>query len=205
MTGGSGRWDRRDDRISVLSELTQDDRITLEDELTEAGKVLRAEVFFPAALFSIAYPPRDGSVPWGAVLTATKADQIVETAFRRDGSVETSQDLPAVVDVGSRHRVPEWIEDPYAFAAGQAQREKPLAQFRCPCCRYLTLMERGAYETCHVCWWEDDGQDDPHADERWGGPNGSLTLSEARGNFRKLGAKEGRLTPHARPPTPDEL
>jgi cysteine-rich CPCC protein len=66
-------------------------------------------------------------------------------------------------------------------------------------------MERAAYEICDVCWWEDDGQDDPHADERWGGPNGSLTLSEARENFRRLGAVEERLVAHARPPTPDEL
>lgn len=93
----------------------------------------------------------------------------------------------------------------YFLAVAQARREKPLAQLRCPCCGYLTLMERAANETCPVCWWEDDGQDDPHADERWGGPNGSLTSFEARENFRTLGAKEARLTPHARPSTSDEL
>jgi hypothetical protein len=206
IAGGSGPWHRRNDRISALSELTQEDRIRLEDELTEARRVLGGEVFFPSALFSIGYPPRDGSVPWGAVLTATQAHQRIKTAFRRDGSVETSPDFPGVVaDVGGRHSLPEWIEDPYAFAAEQAKREKPRAQFRCPCCGYLTLMERAANAICHVCWWEDDGQDDPHADERWGGPNGSLTLSEARENFRRLGAVEERLVAHARPPMPDEL
>ncbi|MEO8182584.1 MAG: GNAT family N-acetyltransferase [Deltaproteobacteria bacterium] len=30
----------------------------------------------------------------------------------------------------------------------------------CPCCQYLTLDERGAYEVCAVCFWEDDGQDE---------------------------------------------
>jgi hypothetical protein len=34
-----------------------------------------------------------------------------------------------------------------------------------------------------MCNWEDDGQNDPHAEERWGGPNGDYTLSEARTNF----------------------
>ena len=206
ITGGSGRWENRVDRISVLSALTPSDRIGLEDELTEARRVLRGEVFFPPALFSISYPTRDGTETWGTVLSAGEEDQHTRTAFRRDGTIETSP-LPEMSfsESGVPHRVPEWIEDPYAFAAEQAQRETPLAQFRCPCCRCLTLMERAAYEICHVCWWEDDGQDDPHADERWGGPNGSLTLSEARENFRRLGAVEERLVVHARPPLPDEL
>ena len=54
----------------------------------------------------------------------------------------------------------------------------------CPCCGYVTLTERAAYEICPLCWWEDDGQDDPRADEVWGGPNGDVSLSEARRNFR---------------------
>ncbi|WP_171099328.1 CPCC family cysteine-rich protein [Ruegeria sp. HKCCD7255] len=29
----------------------------------------------------------------------------------------------------------------------------------CPCCRLPTLRERGNYEICMVCWWEDNGQD----------------------------------------------
>ena len=33
----------------------------------------------------------------------------------------------------------------------------------CPCCGYLTLDERGGYEICPVCYWEDDGQDDHDA------------------------------------------
>jgi hypothetical protein len=32
---------------------------------------------------------------------------------------------------------------------------------------------------------EDDGQEDPHADEVRGGPNQAYSLSEARSNFRK--------------------
>lgn len=56
--------------------------------------------------------------------------------------------------------------------------------YTCPCCGYPTLSERGAYEICSICDWEDDGQDDPRADEVWGGPNGQYSLSEARGNFQ---------------------
>lgn len=58
---------------------------------------------------------------------------------------------------------------------------------RCPCCSLPTLSERGIYEICVVCWWEDDGQDDPRADEAWGGPNGKYSLTTARRNFASHG------------------
>ena len=57
-------------------------------------------------------------------------------------------------------------------------------RYTCPCCGYPTLGERGGYEICELCNWEDDGQDDPHADEVWGGPNGKYSLTEARENFK---------------------
>jgi len=53
----------------------------------------------------------------------------------------------------------------------------------CPCCGRKTIGERGCYEICLVCWWEDDGQDNDQADEVLGGPNGRLSLTEARRNF----------------------
>ncbi|MFJ8072319.1 CPCC family cysteine-rich protein [Peribacillus sp. NPDC096447] len=59
------------------------------------------------------------------------------------------------------------------------QREK------CPCCGFPTLDERGGYDICELCNWEDDGQDDLYADEVWGGPNGDYSLTEARRNFNK--------------------
>lgn len=55
--------------------------------------------------------------------------------------------------------------------------------YNCPCCHLLTLDARAAWEICRECGWEDDGQDDPHADEVWGGPNGSLSLSAARADY----------------------
>ena len=74
----------------------------------------------------------------------------------------------------------------------------------CPCCRALTLDARAGFECCPVCYWEDDGQDDPDADEVRGGPNGMLSLTEARQNFAAFGASERRYTTHVREPSSDE-
>ncbi|MBC8138749.1 MAG: hypothetical protein H8F28_22950 [Fibrella sp.] len=69
-------------------------------------------------------------------------------------------------------------------------REEP---YRCPCRRYKTLAERGAFEICPVCSWEDDGQDDHDADTIRGGPNGASSLTQARANYKTLGAMEQRF------------
>ncbi|MBP8300793.1 MAG: hypothetical protein KA020_10535 [Planctomycetes bacterium] len=60
----------------------------------------------------------------------------------------------------------------------------------CPCCRYLTLSERGAWCICPVCFWEDDGQGDADADVVRGGPNGVLSLTIARASFTSIGASD---------------
>jgi hypothetical protein len=54
----------------------------------------------------------------------------------------------------------------------------------CPCCGYWTLSERGTFEICAECGWEDDGQDDADADVVRGGPNGALSLTAAREHYR---------------------
>jgi Cysteine-rich CPCC len=48
----------------------------------------------------------------------------------------------------------------------------------CPCCGYKTLPDRGAYDLCPVCWWEDEGV------EPWevSGSNGQ-TLVEAQQEY----------------------
>lgn len=74
----------------------------------------------------------------------------------------------------------------------------------CPCCGYLTLGERGGFEICDVCFWEDDGQDSHDADDVRGGPNGPLSLTEARANFTRIGACCEKDLPHVRPPLPSE-
>ena len=82
---------------------------------------------------------------------------------------------------------------------------EPGRRFQCPCCRFFTLSERGGFEICPVCFWEDDGQDDADADVVRGGPNGSLSLTRARENYRQLGACEARFTANVRAPIPEEL
>jgi hypothetical protein len=77
--------------------------------------------------------------------------------------------------------------------------------FRCPCCDYKTLGERGGYEICPVCFWEDDGQDDHDADAIRGGPNGAISLTQARANYKKIGASLERHIKHIRPPKPEEM
>jgi hypothetical protein len=69
--------------------------------------------------------------------------------------------------------------------------------YSCPCCGHVTLAERGGYEICRECWWEDDGQDDHDADVVRGGPNGRLSLADARAAYV---GKGGTPLPH-RPPS----
>ncbi|TQV88695.1 hypothetical protein FLL46_08705 [Aliikangiella coralliicola] len=49
----------------------------------------------------------------------------------------------------------------------------------CPCCDYLSISpgEKGAWEICTVCFWENGGD----------GPN-HMSLAEARRNFEEIGA-----------------
>ncbi|WP_328401066.1 CPCC family cysteine-rich protein [Streptomyces sp. NBC_00390] len=84
------------------------------------------------------------------------------------------------------------------------RRDRADGPYACPCCRYVTLSERGWYEICPVCFWEDDGQDDHDANEVRGGPNHGLSLTEARQNFKDTGASDTRRIPMVRPPLPHE-
>jgi hypothetical protein len=65
-------------------------------------------------------------------------------------------------------------------------KNKGLKLFTCPGCGYPTLTERGSYDICDVCNWEDDNQEDNEADKVWGGPNGNLSLTENRINIGKI-------------------
>jgi hypothetical protein len=53
----------------------------------------------------------------------------------------------------------------------------------CPCCGHTTLSERGADEHCEECGWYDDGQDDHDSAVVRGGPNGCLSLDDARARY----------------------
>jgi len=61
----------------------------------------------------------------------------------------------------------------------------------CPGCAYPTISERGNYEICSICNWEDDGSDDHKksvidsflVENKIGGPNGALSLTQNRINI----------------------
>lgn len=74
------------------------------------------------------------------------------------------------------------------------------AAYRCPCCQSRTLYERGGFDICPVCCWEDDGQDDADADTVRGGPNGALSLTAARTNYLQSGVCDQKYAEHVRPP-----
>ena len=78
-------------------------------------------------------------------------------------------------------------------------------RYPCPCCYCLTLEERGGFEICPVCFWEDDGQDSADADRVRGGPNGSLSLAQARANYARVGACEEKFVKNVRKPAPSEV
>ncbi|KMQ60307.1 hypothetical protein ACM46_16965 [Chryseobacterium angstadtii] len=63
--------------------------------------------------------------------------------------------------------------------SGKAQELNP-----CSCCDYKTIVEKGNYEICKVCFWEDDGTTD---ESKYSHVN-HMTLKEAKDNFKIKGA-----------------
>lgn len=104
-------------------------------------------------------------------------------------------DRPGDLDPGTA-----WF---YAYV-GRLEAQPADLPLRCPCCYSKTLDERGGFDICPICFWEDDGQDDYDANEVRGGPNRALSLAEARENFRRFGACDERSIPHVRPARPHE-
>lgn len=64
----------------------------------------------------------------------------------------------------------------------QAANPKEDLPNTCPSCGYPSLNERNSWDTCSICWWEDDGQDDRNENDS-SGPNGGLSLSDYRITF----------------------
>jgi Cysteine-rich CPCC len=100
----------------------------------------------------------------------------------------------------------QWFLDYADRLESKATMAPPHARptYRCPCCRFLTLYARGGFEICPVCYWEDDGQDDADADSQWGGPNGVLSLTEARKNYSQFKTCDPKFIERCREPRAEE-
>ena len=74
---------------------------------------------------------------------------------------------------------------------------------QCACCGFRTLKSGADYEVCPVCFWEDDGLGESEPDKP-SGPNHELSLSQARANFKAVGACHSRFVSKVRAPLPHE-
>ena len=110
---------------------------------------------------------------------------------------EDSADNPSPEELLRRE---VWFED----YINKVINPPPRLPLRCPCCGCKTLDERGGYEICPVCFWEDDGQDEQDADVVRGGPNGNLSLTAARANYATIGAMHPAFVHKVRPATTAE-
>ncbi len=149
-----------------------------------------------------------------AAVPAAKIDYLPDTPL----SQESGTTVALVVEVQSlaafRQALETWfqlhpgvavtIEDSHGSYRPVFAPPREGMRYRCPCCHYKTLEERGGYDICSVCFWEDDGQDDQDADTEGGGPN-HMSLTQARENYRRFGAIQERLIPLVRPPLPEEF
>ncbi len=91
------------------------------------------------------------------------------------------------------------------WAVDVIEPRKKGIKYNCPCCGCNTLNERGGYDICPVCFWEDDGQDSNDADtDRGFGPN-HISLLEGRANYLKFGACDEQSKGSVRLPYPHEV
>lgn len=80
-----------------------------------------------------------------------------------------------------------------------------MTRFPCPCCGYLTLgaPPPGTFAVCPVCFWEDD--DVQFRDPGYPGGANTVSLQEARENFRRFGASDEAHRGEVRAPLAEEL
>jgi len=78
------------------------------------------------------------------------------------------------------------------FNIKRAQAKK----YQCPCCEYYTIEKK--HDICEVCSWQYDevAHDKP---DTMRGAN-SVTLNEARENYKKFGASDEASKQNVRPP-----
>jgi hypothetical protein len=72
----------------------------------------------------------------------------------------------------------------------------------CACCGYKTIGERGNWEICPVCFWEDDPVQ--FRDPDFGGGANKPSLRQAQKNYCTCGACERELSKHVRVPAEND-
>ncbi|MEV6848780.1 CPCC family cysteine-rich protein [Actinoplanes sp. NPDC051411] len=106
-------------------------------------------------------------------------------------------DDPSMSDEELLHRRTAWFNAYTSLKNVVAPpRDVP---YTCPCCGHATLPERGVYDICGECGWEDDGQDNHDSHLVRGGPNGRESLDQARAKSARQGVT---LQPHVPPSEP---
>ncbi len=77
-------------------------------------------------------------------------------------------------------------------------------KYKCPCCGFYILDDKAdnTFQICPVCYWEDDGVQF-HEPNYQGGAN-SVSLIQARENYKSFGAIEERFKERVRPPLKEE-
>lgn len=76
-------------------------------------------------------------------------------------------------------------------------------KFACPCCGFFTLDDKGNYDICPVCFWEDDLYDRLHPDEE--SACNHISLNQARKNYLAFGACDEDMKKFVRKPTAGEI
>lgn len=154
------------------------------------------------------WPERSHTLPDGRELRATYEGEptgwVVRLAGHEDRPVSARDIHDALVvllepDEGGW---PAWFIE---AAEDLAARDTPLGRrYPCPCCGCLTLDEAptGTDDICKVCFWEDDGVQFRDPDYE-GGAN-TVSLNQARKNFRLHQVSEPRFRSNVRPPRPEE-
>lgn len=80
-----------------------------------------------------------------------------------------------------------------------------MGKYKCLCCGYRTLDERGGYDICPICFWEDEpGQREDDLDKK-SGANHGLTMRQAKENYKRFGACEESMIKNVRKPNEDEI
>ena len=78
-------------------------------------------------------------------------------------------------------------------------------KYKCPCCGFYTYDKPtgNTFQVCPVCFWEDDQVQ--YNDIFYDGGANSISLKNARKNFKKFGAIQEIFKINVRKPTEEEI